>query len=125
MMPWRHTGVQNRHAFHCEIHEQQALWRFMPMNRARRMPSGGGAADERGGGFLEDWPHGIRRPSAPRSPPKNLARSSLGIPREAPAARMLYGAQTDRIRIISARRATRVEQHDYEEHITNQGHVHK
>ena len=27
--------------------------------------------------------------------------------------------QTDRIRIISARRATRVEQHDYEEHVTN------
>ena len=27
--------------------------------------------------------------------------------------------ETDRIRIISARRATRVEQYDYEEHVTN------
>jgi hypothetical protein len=42
MMPWRHTSVPNRHALPCEIHGQQALWRFMPVNRARRMPSGGG-----------------------------------------------------------------------------------
>ena len=28
-------------------------------------------------------------------------------------------AETDRIRILSARRATRIEQHDYEEHIAN------
>src|ERR1039457_5152081 len=42
MMPWRHTSVPNRHALPCEIHGQQALWRFTPVNRARRMPSGGG-----------------------------------------------------------------------------------
>src|SRR5258708_31544548 len=42
MMPRRHTGVLNRHALHFEIHEQQALCRFMPIRKQGGCQAAGG-----------------------------------------------------------------------------------
>jgi hypothetical protein len=37
---WRHSGVYNWYPRRVWLREQQALWRFMPVQRATWMPSG-------------------------------------------------------------------------------------